>query len=244
MGAATNGFTGVLHTWNQKLERHFHIHYIVPGAGLDTEGRFVRVKSDSFLLPEAPLRGAFRAYFREGLAALGWGVDPQVWRMDWGVKIQAFGTGHNAVKYLGSYVSRSAIGDHRILDMTQDTVAFSWKDRRQGGRKQSLTLPGTQFVKRYLNHVQPRGLRSIRYFGFCHPAAKRKRLRIQFHSGRPLVIQSGLSVAKEKDNTYACPICGGAMYRTHSLAPSGRITRYNKRGPPQLDNPQEAAVVS
>ena len=200
-------------------------------------------KSDSFLLPEAPLRGAFRAYFRKGLAVLGWGGDPQVWQLDWGVKIQAFGTGHNAVKYLGSYVCRSAIRDHRILAMTQDTVTFTWKDRRQGGHKQSLTLPGTQFVKRYLDHVQPRGLRSIRYFGFCHPAAKKKRLRIQFHSGRPLVIQSELSVAKEKDNTYTCQICGGAMLRTHSLAPSGRMTRHKQRGPPQLANLRPAAVA-
>ena len=78
LGAVTNGFTGVLHTWNQKMLPHIHIHYIVPGAGLDAEGQFVRVKSESFLLRLEPLQGAFRDYFRKELKRLGWKVDPAV----------------------------------------------------------------------------------------------------------------------------------------------------------------------
>jgi hypothetical protein len=243
LGAETNGFTGVLHTWNQKLLRHIHIHYVVPAAGLDAKDQFVRARSESFLIHHSPLQGAFRDYFRKGLQRLGWGVDPEVWRLDWGVQIQPFGTGENAVKYLGAYVSRAAIADGRILAMTEDSVTFRWKDRSQGGRRRPLTLPGVEFVKRYLSHVQPRGMRSIRYFGFCHPAAKMKRLRIQFQSGRPLVIQSGVTPPTKKDNLYQCPICSGPMDHTLSLDSQGRLTHRNKRGPPQQHAPQEAVAL-
>jgi hypothetical protein len=245
LGATTNGFTGVLHTWNQQLLPHIHIHYIVPGAGLDAQGQFVRVKSDSFLVHESPLQGAFRAYFREQLQLLGWGVDPKVWQLDWGVKVQPFGTGENAVKYLGTYVSRSAIADSRILAMTQDSVTFTWKDRRHGGCKKSLTLPGSEFVQRYLRHVHPRGMRAVRYFGFCHPAAKNKRLRIQFQSGRPLVIHSDVIAAAltQEEDTYKCKICGGIMDHTLSLDRTGQIFFYTTRGPPQQNPPREEATL-
>jgi len=240
LGATTSGFTGVLHTWNQQMLPHIHIHYIVPGAGLDAQGQFVRVKKDSFLVYQHPLRGAFRDYFRQALQPLGWEVDPKVWELEWGVEITPFGTGENAVKYLGAYVARSVIADSRILAMTENSVTFSWKDRRQGSISKPLTLPGTQFVQRYLRHVFPRGLRAIRYFGFCHPAAKNKRIQIQFQSGRPLVVASDSTTATEKEDLYLCPKCGGDMDPAFSLDRSGEITLHNNRGPPPLDTPREA----
>jgi hypothetical protein len=85
LGAQTSGFTMVLHTWNQRLGFHPHLHCIVPGAGLDAAGRVVRVKSAGFLVPQPVLRAAFRAAFRRKLAQPGPGhappaVDPAVWR--------------------------------------------------------------------------------------------------------------------------------------------------------------------
>ena len=183
-GTATSGFTGVLHTWNQRLHFHPHIHYLVPGGGLDAAGHFVSVKNAQFLLPLPPLRQRFRRRFRQGLADLGWPVDPAVWDQDWGIHIQPFGTGENAIKYLGAYISRTAIGDGRIVSIDEETVTFRWKDRSQGGRERLETLPGEEFCARYLRHVLPRGMRSIRYYGFCHPAAKVNRERVAFLSGR------------------------------------------------------------
>ena len=106
LGAATSGFTLVLHTWNQRLLFHPHLHAIVPGAGLDQHGRVVTVKRPNFLVPQAVLRKAFRARFRKGLEALRRkhdlsAVDPQVWHRDWGVHLQPFGSGQNIIKYLG-----------------------------------------------------------------------------------------------------------------------------------------------
>src|SRR5690606_35937483 len=91
LGSVTSGFTGVLHTWNQRLLFHPHIHYLVPGAGLDSEGRYVQVKNANFLAHLPAMMRRFRRHFREELKRLGWQVDPVVWTKAWGIHIQPFG---------------------------------------------------------------------------------------------------------------------------------------------------------
>ena len=78
--------------------------------------------------------------------------------------------------------------DSRIVSVTDTHVSFHWKDRANGDLRKTETITGPEFVKRYLRHVLPRGLRAVRYHGFCHPAAKVKRERIAFHTGRPLLV--------------------------------------------------------
>jgi len=231
LGAARCGFTSVLHTWNQRLQFHPHVHCLVPGAGLDSEGSFVRIKNENFLAPLPPLRARFRHHFRAGLEALGWQADPKVWHIDWGVHIQPCGNGAAAVKYLGAYVSRTAIGDARIVSTDEDTVTFRWKDRARGGASRTETLAGREFCIRYLRHVLPRGLRSIRHFGFHHPAAKVIRERVGFLSGRVLVLDPGIATAASSPPTNwpLCPCCQKAMRRMMHL-PSAFPRK--KRGPP------------
>ena len=229
-GAACHGFTGVLHTWNQRLHFHPHVHYLVPGGGLDADGHFVRVKNANFLAPLPPLRARFRHHFREGLAALGWQVDPAVWTKDWGVHIQPCGNGASAIKYLGAYVSKTAMGDSRLVAVTDDTVTFRWKDRANGDRQRLETLPGTEFCVRYRRHVLPRGLRSIRHFGFCHPAAKATRERAAFLSGRTLLLGPATPPApREPLGIPLCPCCQKPMARLAKFAP---LYRQEERGPP------------
>jgi hypothetical protein len=213
--AATTGFTAVLHTWNQRLEFHPHIHCLLPGAGLNATGDFVRVKSDQFLVHLPHLQAAFRQHFYQLLKEHDWQVDSQVWSKQWGVHIQPAGSGTAALKYLGTYVARTAISDARLLSVTNQAVTFRWKDRAHQNRSQLLTLPGIEFVRRYLRHVLPRGLRSVRYYGFCHPTAKASRLRVQLHSGKSLDL--GLPVLASHSQPAApesaplCPNCGQPM---------------------------------
>ena len=75
---------------------------------------------------------------------------------------------------------------HAWFESIRRLVTFRWKDRSDHNRTKELTLPGVEFVRRYLRHVLPTGLRSVRYYGFCHPTAKANRLRVQLHSGRPV----------------------------------------------------------
>jgi hypothetical protein len=137
LGAATSGFTMILHTWNQRLHFHPHLHCIVPGAGINAAGRVVSVKNANFLVPQPALRSVFRARFRDGLAELAKkhdlpAIDPTVWQKDWGIHLQPFGSGENIIKYLGRYVCRTAIGDSRIVSITDTHVSFRWKDRAKG----------------------------------------------------------------------------------------------------------------
>ena len=85
--AAVHGFTAVLHTWNQQLGFHPHIHCLVPGVGLDARGRLVRGKDPEFLVYLPHLQSAFRQHFHRLLKAHDWQVDRAVWNKDWGVSI-------------------------------------------------------------------------------------------------------------------------------------------------------------
>jgi hypothetical protein len=229
LGAKTSGFTMILHTWNQRLHFHPHIHCIVPGAGIAANGRVVTVKDANFLVPQPALRSVFRARFRarfrDGYAALAKehplpAVDPAVWQKDWGVHLQPFGSGENIIKYLGRYVCRTAIGDSRVLSVSDTHVSFRWKDRANGGAPRVETLEGAEFVKRYLRHVLPRGLRAVRYFGFCHPAAKIKRERVAFHTGRPLLVGAVPVTPVKPPHVVACPCCGEPMKKLLRLLPA------------------------
>jgi hypothetical protein len=159
-------------------------------------------------------------------------VDPVVWTKEWGVNIQPFGSGANAIKYLGAYVCRTAIGDHRILDMDPDaqSVTFTWKDRADGDRQKSSTIAGTEFVARYMRHVLPKGMRSIRYFGFCHPAAKQQRERIAFHTGRPMIVGEDGAVQEQQESTVAipdCPCCQQPMSWVRALKPNHCLSPFD-----------------
>ena len=225
--AQLSGFTAVLHTWNQRLEFHPHIHCLVPGAGLNSQGRVVRVKKPDFLVYLPHLQSAFRHHLRRLLAQEDWQVDPAVWGKDWGVHIQAAGNGVAALKYLGAYVARTAINDARMVELNAEALTFRWKDRSHGCRTKSLKLPGTEFVRRYLKHVLPTGLRAIRYFGFCHPAAKANRLRLRLHTGLPVELGApALPVGAPADSP-RCPRCGEPMCLLLRIAAS-----YQNRGPP------------
>lgn len=225
--ATVHGFTAVLHTWNQQLGFHPHIHCLVPGAGLNELGRLVRVKQPDFLVYLPHLQSAFRQHLRDLLKAHDWQVDPDVWSKDWGVHIQPAGNGASALKYLGAYVARTAINDARLLQVTDRTVTFRWKNRA-AHRSETLTLGGVEFVRRYLRHVLPRGLRAIRYYGFCHPAAKANRLRVQLHSGRPVQLGAATPLARPPTVTPQCPCCHRPMPLQATFA------FYPQRGPPRL----------
>jgi hypothetical protein len=199
----------------------------VPGAGLDAQGRPVRVKTPKFLVYLKHLQAAFRQHLYHLLKEQDWEVDRNVWDKQWGVHIQPAGNGASALKYLAAYVARTAIRDSRLVQVSGQSVTFRWKNRDRGNRRELLTLPGREFVERYLRHVLPRGLRSIRYYGFCHPAAKARRLRVQFYTG--LMVQFGAPLPSKlpAPTRPRCPRCEGDLRLLLTLKAACR-----KRGPP------------
>jgi hypothetical protein len=238
LGARRSGFTMILHTWNQRLHFHPHIHCIVPGAGFDREGRVVRVKSPGFLVPQPVLRATFRHLFEQKLHALRQrpeqaalpAVEAAVWKKDWGVHLQPFGDGQRIIQYLGRYVCRTAISDARILAVSETTVTFSWKDRAYGNAKRTETTSGVEFVSRYLRHVLPIGLRAIRRYGYCHPSAKILRERLAFHTGIPLNLAAEEPPAPKP--APVCPCCKQEMAPLERILARWRMGRAPPRNIP------------
>ncbi|MCK4446083.1 MAG: transposase [Candidatus Marinimicrobia bacterium] len=132
---------------------------------------------------------------------------PTVWQQDWVVHIESVGNGENALKYLAPYVYRIAISNSNILACNNGRVTFRYKDSNSG-RFKTMTLQALEFMRRFLQHVLPKGFQKIRYFGFLHPKNKNK-----FDTLR-LLLNPKLHARKhtiKKDFIFKCPNCGKEM---------------------------------
>jgi hypothetical protein len=187
------GFFGILHTWGQTLQRHPHVHCVVPGGGLSPDHtRWISSRSN-FFLPVKVLSRVFRGKFCPGLrlafrqrqlAFFGECLPlanendfsrflRTLFQQDWVVYSKPpFGGPDHVLHYLARYTHRVAISNHRILSVTESEVRFRWKDYANHNKKRTMTLTGPEFLRRFLQHVLPKGFPRIRYFGWL---ANRKR---------------------------------------------------------------------
>lgn len=177
------GMMGVLHTWGRQLQHHPHVHYIVPGGGLTADRKRWRAcRQRDWLLPVAAVAAQFRLGFDTALRAAAPELHAQipdaVWRMPWVVHSQPAGSGENVVRYLARYVTRTAISDERIVDATDAAVSFRYNDSATQEQK-ACTLGADEFMRRYLQHVPSPGQHRVRYFGWMHPAAKKRRMIVE-----------------------------------------------------------------
>jgi hypothetical protein len=215
----------VLHTWGRQLQHPPHLHLIVPGGGLAKGGtRWRASRSPEWFLPVKAVAAAFKARFEEALRAgvpgLHAAVPARTWREDWNVDVQAAGTGIEVVRYLARYVKRTAISDERILEATDQSVRFAYTDSATQERRE-MTLPADEFMRRYLLHVPPPGQHRVRYFGWLHPAAKLRRLRVETLLAKVIVVRA--QPPNGPDRSRCCPHC-----RQFTLICVGRLPR----GPP------------
>lgn len=188
------GFVGVLHTWGRQLQLHPHVHYIVPGGGLSADGRkWIRARQHDWLLPVAKLAAVFARRMEEATRALApaqhAALPAGTWRRHWSVHSQPAGSGEAVVRYLARYVSRTAISDERLVWADDDHVVFNYTDSQTQQRKR-CTLSAGEFLRRYLQHVPPSGQHRVRYFGWMHPAAKARRMKIETLLQKPIVVTS------------------------------------------------------
>jgi hypothetical protein len=190
----------VLHTWDQQLNLHPHVHCLVSGGGISADGTIWHPARRTFLLPIKALarkvRGKVRALLHQRCPDLA--VPDVVWRKDWIAHVTAWGRGEQAVlAYLARYVFRIAITNARIVGLDDAGVTFEYRDRKTG-RRRTCRLSGEEFMRRFLQHVLPRGFHKIRYFGLWHPAhrqdAARVRQMLQLQAAPPVVPPEDLAV--------------------------------------------------
>jgi hypothetical protein len=176
------GLLGVLHTWGRQLQYHPHIHHVVAGGGLTEDGlQWKRIPNAAYLLPEPVLAARFRTRMKAALQqrpALWAAVPASAWRQGWVVDCLAVGSGESALKYLAAYVVHTALSSQRIVRDIGGCVTFTYRESDTGATK-ALTVEADEFLRRFLQHVLPKGFQRVRYFGWLAPAAKKRRARIE-----------------------------------------------------------------
>jgi hypothetical protein len=244
------GFFSVLHTWNQKLEHHPHVHCVIPSGGLSPDHtRWVRPRYP-FFLPVRVLgrvfRGKFTAALRRAFAdgkldfrgQMRTLAQPkafsallrQTYRQDWIVYAKPpFGGPAYVLRYLGGYTHRVAISNHRLIGLSDGQVTFRWRDSAHKNKKRRMTLSVTEFLRRFLLHVLPRGFMRIRNFGFL---ANRHRARLlplcRSLLGSAITVR--ISAASTSSEFWQCPSCGGPMTLIERLTAAELRARAPPRG--------------
>lgn len=233
---ATPGIIQVLHTWNQQLDYHVHMHCIVSGGGLTKDGK-IRKSSSNFFIRTEVLRDKFKGKYMAYLSSLyengslsfsssceklrnsycwkEW--KNNLYEKDWCPYIkETFNGFGNAIEYLGRYTHKIAISNSRILDFTESMVTFSARGKKPDEPKRHITLEHTEFIRRYLIHVLPSGFQKIRYYGFLNNRMKNKNLKVIFklQNGRRFKQRyAGMTMAELLKAVWnfdicLCPECG------------------------------------
>ena len=227
LGVDLPGFFCALHTWGRTLSYHPHVHFVVPGGGVDGKEGVWKSTSRNFLAPGQALSKVFKGLFSELVRReeLNHVVDPKAWSKDWVVDCQAVGqNGEGAIKYLAPYVFRTAISDSRIVSTANGKVTFTYA--KPGSRRQRrMTLDAKEFIRRYLIHVLPKGLTRVRYYGFMGSGCSithDKLLGMVREAERLDAVESNPNSEKKEDK-FLCPRCGGALVFKAVLSPWGEV---------------------
>lgn len=197
----TLGFTGILHTWGQKLPYHVHIHYIISGCGLQRDGHTVKrlPYQEKFLFPVEAMSKTMRSQFVKLLKAAYYNGElnlqgalnrysdiatfesfcRSLGNEAWVCYVKPpFSGPEKVVEYISRYSHRVAISNNRIQSIDNNEVSFSYRDYKDDNKIKSLTLPVLIFIQRFLYHILPQGFKKIRHFGYLSGCDRNKKLEI------------------------------------------------------------------
>jgi len=218
---AETGMVAVLHTWGQNLSIHPHVHCVVPGGGINFKGQWKQVNTSVngkvFLFRVENLSTVFRGKFMSALQKKlpqDKSFIRELYKTNWVVYAkEPFAGPEQVIDYLGRYTHKVAISNHRLLNVDETGVCFRWRDYRDNIMK-VMTLEGAEFLRRFCQHILPRGFVRIRHFGLLS-TARREQLR-------ELQQAFGIEAPKIKENKHwkdicrehlnynpdRCPVCG------------------------------------
>jgi Putative transposase/Transposase zinc-binding domain len=238
------GFFSVLHTWNQKLGLHPHVHCVVPAGGLSPDRRRWIKPRYAFFLPVKVLSRVFRGKFvaalkrafREERLRFQGRLTPlaqpktfaawlrPLFRRDWVVySKRPFGGPQYVLQYLGRYTHRVAISNHRLISFADGKVTFRWRDSAHHNEQKLLTLSLDEFLRRFLLHLLPKRFVRIRNFGFLANRRRATSLPLCFQllpsRSAPQTDQDCSTTDGAKD-LWRCPQCAGPMVIIERLTPA------------------------
>ena len=190
------GFIALLHTWNQKLRDHFHLHCLIPGGALAVDKSLWIECPNDYLFSQSALslvfRGKFMDYFNQAfengqLTFVGASeklgtkrefnqLKAKLWAKNWVVDIEdPIDRPENVLEYVGRYTHRVAISNDRLISLKDGKVTFAYKDR-ETKKMQTATVEAVEFIRRFLLHVLPKGFMRIRHYGLLANRCKRENL--------------------------------------------------------------------
>jgi hypothetical protein len=245
----TPAITSILHTWDQKLNTHIHLHCAIPAGVLSFDAKSWIPSNPKFLFPVKALSPVFRGKFLDFLKrAMDKGTiafpDAQafetliasLYKIDWVVYAKPAFAGPRAVlDYFARYTHRLAISNHRILSVSEGQVSFSYRDRKDGNQKKIITLPADEFMRRFLLHALPASFKRIRYFGLLASRSKQKNLALC----RQLLGAPAPDIEPQEKSTQdslrdltsadlgACPSCHHGRMHVTSEIPSQPLPFWN-----------------
>lgn len=225
------GMLAVLHTWTNALIYHPHGHFLVPGGGVSPDGKYWIASRENFFVPVKALSPIFRAKFMEmaqdALPCVK--LPKEVWKKKWVVYCKPTVQGADKVlQYLGRYVHRIAITNNRILKVEKGEVTFRYKKTRKQKKRyvscwDTMTLPVMEFMRRFLQHMLPKGFHKVRYYGLLSPANRPLLRRVQLSlAGEDRTKTDEKTVEEDNpapcDSTRRCRQCGkGFMFVVATL---------------------------
>jgi hypothetical protein len=238
------GFFSVLHTWNQKLGLHPHVHCVVPAGGLSPDRKRWIKPRYAFFLPVKVLSRVFRGKFVAALkrafhedqlrfqGSLTLLAQPKtfaawlrpLFRKDWVVySKRPFGGPEYVLQYLGRYTHRVAISNHRLISFADGKVTLRWRDSAHHNEQKLLTLSLDEFLRRFLLHLLPNRFVRIRNFGFLANRRRATSLPLCFQllpsRSAPQTGQDCSTIDGAKD-LWRCPQCAGPMVIIERLTPA------------------------
>ena len=239
----TVGVLAVLHTWTQQLVYHPHVHCLVTGGGVSTDGQSWCPSRTDYLAPTKALavlvRGKLKAALTKRRPDLV--VPDAVWRKPWVVHCTPWGAGAEAVlQYLARYVHRIAITNSRLVGLDDAGVTIRHKDRASG-QWRTTRLTGHEFMRRFLQHVLPKGLHKVRYYGLWHPSR-----REQAACARQLLLLDqpaaacGVTPVSEANNDAATGSPASGTTEAARICPcckEGRLVQVGRLYPKQASGP-------
>jgi Putative transposase/Transposase zinc-binding domain len=245
---AVVGVLMVLHTWGQNLHHHPHVHCVVTGGGLSCNDQGVidaspvwRSCRPGFFLPVRVLSRVFRGKFIAGVRALvdtGKLIVPaalaepaacarwyaSLYAKEWVVYAKRpFGGPERVLKYLARYTHRVAISNSRLLELRDGRVTFRYKDYADAHRPKRMTLSAEEFLRRFVQHVLPKGFVKIRHYGLLANAQRTERLALC----RRLLLVANVAASVPNPDTApiepakprCCSHCGGTRLIYRELTP-------------------------
>ena len=240
------GITAVLHTWGSTMIHHPHVHMIVPGGGIALDGSRWVSRRPRYFLPVRIFSELFRGLMLAKLIAAHQAgqlqffnqyahlAEPKAFarylaplrRRKWYVYSKhPFGGPQAVLAYLSRYTHRVAISNRRLIALDENGVTFNYKDYRTNGRARHkvMTLATSEFIRRFLSHVLPKGFHRIRYYGLLAKsscAENLARARELLAVPKPQVLTDDDGSSNEPSTTaHPCPCCGGRMIIIETFAP-------------------------